>query len=117
MDVAFRKSIYSLTICKVLMTFNENVWRVCKRIPKGRVSTYGEIAHALNTKAYRAVGTALNKNPRAPIVPCHRVVNSDGCIGGFAHGSARKQEMLQEEGVIIVSGKVVDFEKKLFQFP
>jgi methylated-DNA-[protein]-cysteine S-methyltransferase len=113
------------------MTFNQNVWNICKRIPKGKVSTYGEIARALNTKAYRAVGNALNKNPYgawgrvggketrsvSSLVPCHRVVKSDGSLGGFAHGSSKKQEMLEEEGVSIVAGKVVEFEEKLFLLP
>ena len=81
------------------MSFDERVWQVCKRIPKGKVSTYKEIAKALKTKAYRAVGNALHKNPYAPIVPCHRVVNSDGRIGGFAGGVRKKTSILEKEGV------------------
>ena len=63
--------------------FTEKVYNITKRIPKGKISTYGEIAKALNSKAYQAVGSALHKNPYAPIVPCHRVINSNGKIGGL----------------------------------
>jgi len=94
--------------------FNEQVWDMCKQIPRGNVSTYGEIARALGTKAYQAVGNALNKNPYAPRVPCHRVVSSDGSLGGFAHGSKQKIALLCSEGVAVVDGKIVDFEKKFF---
>ena len=51
------------------MNFSEKVYKLCKKIPKGKISTYKIIANKLNTKAYRAVGNALNKNPYAPIVP------------------------------------------------
>ncbi|SRR5258705_8235932 len=89
------------------MSFNEKVWALTARIPKGQVTTYGEIARKLNTRAYRAVGNALNKNPYSPAVPCHRVVGSDGRLTGFAGGLAKKQKMLAEEGVIIAKGKVM----------
>ena len=75
------------------MNFNEKVWNICKKIPKGKISTYKEIALVLNCKAYRAVGNALNKNPYAPIVPCHRVINSDGKIGDFAKGLKAKKKL------------------------
>ena len=64
--------------------FYRKVWDACSRVPNGKITTYKEIAHALHCNAYRAVGTALNHNPYAPKVPCHRVVNSDGNIGGYA---------------------------------
>ena len=71
------------------MSFNQKVWAMCARVPKGQVTTYADIARALGTNAYRAVGNALNRNPYAPHVPCHRVVASHG-IGGFmnARGGA-----------------------------
>ena len=56
------------------MNFNEKVWQLTKKIPKGKVTTYKLIAQKLKTKAYRAVGQALKRNPHAPKVPCHRVV-------------------------------------------
>ena len=88
------------------MSFAEQVYKVCKRIPKGKVSTYGNIAKVLHSNAYRAVGTALNKNPYAPRVPCHRVVNSDRRVGGFAHGQKKKIALLKKEGIIIRNGRV-----------
>ena len=60
------------------MTFNEKVWALTSRIPAGKVATYAQIAQHLGTRGYRAVGNALNRNPYAPAVPCHRVVGSDG---------------------------------------
>jgi len=90
------------------MAFDQRVWNACKRIPKGKVSTYKEIAEALHTKAYRAVGNALNRNPHAPIVPCH------GRVGGFASGTRNKISLLKKEGVEIRKGKI-DLKKYLFR--
>ena len=98
------------------MGFNEQVWELCKSIPKGKISTYKEVAIALNTKAYRAVGNALNKNPYAPVVPCHRIINSRGHLHGFASGLKNKQKLLEKEGIKIKDNKVLNFEKVLFKF-
>jgi methylated-DNA-[protein]-cysteine S-methyltransferase len=92
-----------------------------ERIPKGKVTTYGLIAKKLNTRAYRAVGNACRRNRYAPRVPCHRVVNSDGTVGGFSGKKSgktvdRKIRLLREEDVKISDGKVIDFEKILFKF-
>lgn len=97
------------------MNFNERVYGVCKRIPKGRVCTYGEIARFLDCKAYRAVGNAMNKNPHWPIVPCHRVVKSDGNVGGFASGVRNKIKLLKKEGIKIKDNRIIDFDKVLFK--
>jgi methylated-DNA-[protein]-cysteine S-methyltransferase len=86
------------------------------KIPSGRVSTYKAIAQALNCKAYQAVGNAMNQNPNPISVPCHRVVNSDGRLGGYAFGSERKAELLREEGIVILEGKVQNFQTVLFDF-
>lgn len=96
--------------------FNQTIWNLTKKIPKGKVTTYKLLAEAAGTKAYRAVGQAMNKNPYAPIVPCHRVVNSKGHLHGFAHGLKKKAELLRKEGIEIKNNKVVDFEKVLFGF-
>lgn len=98
------------------MSFSEQVWELTKKIPKGKVSTYRIIANKLNTKAYRAVGNALNKNPYAPKVPCHRIVCSNGNIGGFAKGVKRKIQLLKKEGIEVKNNKIVDFKNKLFSF-
>jgi len=91
------------------------------KIPRGKVTTYGLIAKKLDTEAYRAVGNACRNNPYAPRVPCHRVVKSDGTIGGFAGKTKGKTvqnkiELLRREKVQVKNGKIVDFEKVLFRY-
>ncbi len=97
-------------------SFQKRVWEAIAKIPRGRVTTYGAIAAYLDTKAVRAVGTAVGKNPYAPDVPCHRVVLADGSIGNYSGegGVKRKIALLREEGVGIKEGKIVDFEKIRF---
>ena len=95
------------------MTFNEKVYRICKLIPKGKISTYKEIARKLKIKGYRAVGNALNKNPYKE-VPCHRVIDSKGHLHGFARGLKKKAEMLRNEGVEVKDNKV-DLRKYLYK--
>ena len=98
--------------------FQRRVWDALRRIPKGRVTTYGAIAAYLGTKAVRAVGTAVGKNPYAPEVPCHRVVPSNGKLGNYSGegGAARKEALLESEGVRVKKGKIVDFERVLYDF-
>ena len=82
--------------------FQKAVWHVVADIPKGRTMTYAEVAQAINRPgAVRAVGNALNKNPFAPVVPCHRVIKSDGTLGGFALGSKKKTILLRREGITL----------------
>ena len=88
------------------MNFNERVWNLCRKIPKGKVTTYKIIASKLGTKAYRAVGNALKANPYAPEVPCHRVIKSNGEVGGFARGTKNKIRLLKKEGVKIKDNKI-----------
>ena len=88
------------------MGFNEKVWALTARIPRGQVVTYRQIARKLRTRAYRAVGQALHRNPYAPAVPCHRVVGSDGRLTGFARGLGAKMQLLRREGVRVRAGKV-----------
>jgi methylated-DNA-[protein]-cysteine S-methyltransferase len=99
------------------MTFAERVYTLCKKVPKGKVTTYKDIGNALGGRGqiYRAVGVTLNRNPHAP-VPCHRVVNSDGRVGGFAHGTVKKIKLLEKEGIKIKKGRIVDFEKVRYRF-
>lgn len=101
---------------KIRNNFSERVWQLCRKIPKGKVTTYKEIAAAMKTKAYKAVGNALNKNPHSPVVPCHRVVGSNGYLVGFAKGLKKKAEMLRKEGIKVKNNKIVDFEKVLHRF-
>ncbi|HUC31354.1 MAG TPA: MGMT family protein [Candidatus Paceibacterota bacterium] len=82
-------------------TFTEEVYAVVAKIPRGSVLTYQEVARrAGRPHAYRAVGNILNKNPDTKKVPCHRVIRSDGTVGGYASGTKKKTEILRREGAI-----------------
>ena len=103
--------------------FRQKAYNIVKKIPRGKVTTYKILAEALGTKAYRAVGQAMRCNPYAPKVPCHRVVSSDGSIGGFSGNKnsnskevKRKIRMLNKESIKIKNNRIVDFEEKLFYF-
>ncbi len=98
------------------MKLQQKVWKLMKEIPKGKVTTYKILAEKLNTKAYRAVGNACHNNPYFPEVPCHRVINSNGEIGGFASGAENKIKLLEKEGIKIKNGKIIDFKKLLYKF-
>jgi methylated-DNA-[protein]-cysteine S-methyltransferase len=84
-------------------------------VPKGKVTTYKQIARKLRTRAYRAVGGALNRNPYAPMVPCHRVVGSDGSLTGFAGGIMEKKRLLEAEGIKVHNNKI-DLDEHMFTF-
>lgn len=113
--------MYSIEQVTLRVNFDEKVWKLMQRIPKGRVTTYSMIAKKLNTRAYRAVGNACRKNPYAPRVPCHRVVRTDGTVGGFGGKTSgktveKKIRLLRKENVEIKNGKITNFEKVLFRF-
>jgi AraC family transcriptional regulator of adaptative response/methylated-DNA-[protein]-cysteine methyltransferase len=75
------------------------VWRELRRIPPGETRSYADIAAAIgDPRATRAVGTANGSNPVAVLVPCHRVIRSDGTLGGYAGGLDRKRKLLAAEG-------------------
>ena len=79
--------------------FQKKVWKALLTIPKGEVRSYSWVARKVRSpRAVRAVGNALNKNPLAPLVPCHRIVRKDGTLGGFANGPAKKRALLKKEG-------------------
>ena len=101
---------------KLSKTFDQRCYELLLQIPKGKVTTYGEIAHTLGTKAYRAVGQALNRNPNLVEVSCHRVVKSNGEVGGYAGGLSRKIELLRQEGVDVSEDGQVDLSKYLYVF-
>ena len=91
----------------VMMTeFQKKVYNIVRGIPKGKILTYKQVAEKLgNIGLARAVGNALNQN-RDKNVPCHRVVRSDGMVGGYAHGTKKKIEILRKEGVKIKNLKL-----------
>lgn len=95
---------------------HKKIYNLLSQIPKGKVTTYKELAQKLKTKGYRAVGQIVGKNPDAPQVPCHRVVQSNGGLGGYAFGLDKKIALLKKEGIEIENEKILNFEKKLFKF-
>lgn len=103
-------------MAKIIGTaFQQQVWEALKRIPKGKVTTYQRLAKSIKRpRSARAVGNALNVNPYAPQVPCHRVVRSNGEIGGYASGPKKKIQILEKEGVKIVKSKVAPLQKFLY---
>lgn len=97
--------------------FDKQVRLILEKIPRGRVSTYKQIAIATGKpNAARAVGNACNRNPDAPGVPCHRVVCGNAAVGGYARGVGGKIALLRGEGIAVRHGKIVDFEKRIFKF-
>ncbi len=95
--------------------FEREVLVATFKIPKGKVSTYKRIAEKVcRPRAYRAVGNVLRNNPLAPIVPCHRVVRSNGGLGGYEKGIEYKRRLLEEEGISIKNGRVKMSEENLF---
>ena len=101
--------------------FQEKVYAVVNQVPRGRVTTYKDIAHALGMTSYRCIGQALRCNPYAPRTPCHRVVSSDGRIGGFMGSTdssavAKKIALLEKEGIVVRKDEVIDFERKRISF-
>ena len=96
--------------------FSRQCYDLLKKIPAGRVTTYREMARAMNTRAWRAIGNAMAKNPDLIVVPCHRVVRANGDIGGYALGPDRKAELLSVEGVRVANHKVVNMEDVMFRF-
>ena len=99
------------------MTLSTKVYRKLLLVPKGKVTTYGELAKAVGLKnGQRAIGMIMKNNPFPVIIPCHRVVKSDGKIGGYAYGEIVKSRMLANEGIKIKDGKIIDFDKGRFYF-
>ena len=87
------------------------------QVPKGKVTTYGDLAKAVGLKnGQRIIGMIMKNNPFPVIIPCHRVVRSDGKIGGYTYGEMMKFKMLTKEGIKIKDGKIIDFDKEKFYF-
>lgn len=90
-----------------MLSFKERVYQIVRKIPRGEVMTYKEVAkRAGNSKAQRAVGNILNKN-REREIPCHRVIRSDGRVGGYNRGKKEKITLLKKEGLLIKNGKII----------
>ncbi len=116
--IKFRKFLKKLVLLEVFVVFFEEVYDIVRKIPKGKVATYGQIARMLGQpKRAKIVGWALHKNPYFGEVPCHRVVNRNGEISsGFAFGGITVQkEMLEAEGIIFDEGSKIDLNKYLWK--
>jgi methylated-DNA-[protein]-cysteine S-methyltransferase len=96
-DVRFSEKSFDMSVCG---EFQRRVLSQLMRIPRGRVSTYGRVAEKSKaSRAARAVGNALAMNPYPLIIPCHRVIRSDGSLGGFGGGLKMKRDLLLMEGI------------------
>ena len=84
--------------------FQRKVWKYLKKIPRGKTKTYSEVASAIGSpSSIRAVANAVGKNPYSPKIPCHRVIRSDGSLGGYSGkgGIRTKRILLKKEGIIL----------------
>jgi methylated-DNA-[protein]-cysteine S-methyltransferase len=109
-----------------LSAYQQAILRLLAEVPKGKVTTYGDLAKELSRRdskwspnASRAVGTTMKNNPCGPQIPCHRVIRSDGTVGNFRGGKKgavqEKIAMLSDEGVSVLDGKI-DLEKYRHKF-
>jgi len=99
------------------ISFKEKIYNLTRKIPMGKVATYGQLARlAGNAKAARAVGIFMRTNPDAPRIPCHRVVAKDGSLTGYSIGKgvSTKRNILEKEGVSFVKNRV-DIKKVLWK--
>jgi methylated-DNA-protein-cysteine methyltransferase-like protein len=98
--------------------FFERVYRIVRQIPEGKVTSYGAIAKALGTaRSARMVGWSMNASHNTEDVPAHRVVNRIGMLSGKHHfgGTNLMQQLLENEGIVVVDNQIVDFEKHFWQ--
>ena len=99
------------------MNLEQKIYKKLLEVPKGQITTYGELAKAVGLKnGQRIVGKIMNKNPYPVIIPCHRVVMSTGKIGGYAYGEQIKINLLNDEGIQIKNGKIIDLKNRIYRF-
>ena len=99
------------------MILSTKVYKKLLHVPEGKVTTYSDLAKAVGLKnGQRVIGTIMKKNPFPVIVPCHRVVKSNGKIGGYVYGERAKSQILAREGIKIKAGRILDFDKEKFYF-
>ena len=99
------------------MSLEKKIYKKLLEVPEGKITTYGELAKAVGMKnGQRAVGKIMNANPYPVIIPCHRVVKSDGKVGGYYYGQNVKINMLKKEGVKIKNDKILDWENTVYRF-
>jgi methylated-DNA-[protein]-cysteine S-methyltransferase len=94
-------AINAITVRQPGSEFSQSVWKAMRKVPAGKTWSYGDLAKKIGSPAaVRAVGTACGKNLIAPIIPCHRIVKSDGAIGNYGFGVATKEILLRHEGAL-----------------
>ncbi len=99
------------------MNLEQKIYKKLLEVPKGQITTYGELAKAVGLKnGQRIIGKIMNKNPYPVIIPCHRVVMSTGKIGGYAYGEHVKIKLLNDEGIQIKNGKILDLKNRVYRF-
>ncbi len=99
------------------MNLDQKIYKKLLDVPKGQITTYGELAKAVGLKnGQRIVGKIMNKNPYPVIIPCHRVVMSTGKIGGYAYGEHIKIKLLNDEGIQIKNGQITDLKNRIYRF-
>ena len=104
-EVNFKK-YYDLNLLNIT-EFEKKVYKETLKIPRGKLKTYKEIGENINSKGYRAIGNALNKNPIPIIIPCHRVIGSNKKLTGFRGELTMKKKLLEKEGLKIKNEKVI----------
>jgi len=99
------------------LIIEKKIYRKLLQVPSGKITTYKELARSVGLEnGQRVIGQIMKKNPFPIIIPCHRVVKSNGEIGGYAYGISIKKNMLVKEGIQIKNNKIEDFEKNFFSF-
>jgi methylated-DNA-[protein]-cysteine S-methyltransferase len=99
------------------LTIEKKIYRALLQVPSGRIITYKELAKSVGLEnGQRLIGQIMKKNPFPIIIPCHRVVKSNGDIGGFAFGVNIKKNLLLNEGVKTNKNKIINFEETKFKF-
>jgi len=100
---AGKREVFEVRLASLGTAFQQEVWHALQRIPYGTTCSYGDLAEQIGRpRAVRAVGTANGANPIAIIVPCHRVIGSNGALTGYAGGVERKQMLLELEGAWLI---------------
>lgn len=103
-----RRKNFSLSLLLHGTDFQKSVWQQLLKVPHGMTASYGAIAKSIRSpNAFRAVGNANNKNPIAIVVPCHRIVGSNGNLIGYGGGLWRKLWLLEHEGILVNGHKVI----------
>lgn len=101
-----------------MKSLDSRVYRNLMRVPRGRVTTYKELALSVGMRnGQRAIGRIMNRNPNPIKVPCHRVVRSDRSVGGYAYGEPAKKNILSAEGIVIKNGMVLHWDKVFLSLP